>query len=198
MARTKKIKFAVFDQDGVLVLRDSLDDMAEFLGAREQSEEVTKDWHARKVDLAEAIRRKEEIIRQFPPEKVEESKQYIKYDPEAKETVAKLHQKGIKTMAITGSPFITVEHTQKVLGIDFVAATNDHMALEKEKKLIPLESKLAELGISPAETLAVGDSFSDEAMLNMAGVALVIRPKQGLEKKFTEIKSLLEILDYLK
>lgn len=197
MDKAEKIKFAVFDQDGVLVLGDALDDMAEFLGVREKSEQVTKDWHDHKVDLQEAIKRKEAIINQFPESKIEQAKENIEYDPEAKETISQLRRRGIKTMAITGSPFITVEHTQKVLGIDFVAATNDNLALEKEKKLIPLQNKLKELGIYPEETLAVGDSFSDEAMLNMAGVALVIRPKQGLEKKFTEIKSLLEIFDYI-
>ena len=57
--RKKIYQLVVLDQDGVLVLGDALDDMAEFLGAKADSAKITRQWHNHEIDLGEAIRRKE-------------------------------------------------------------------------------------------------------------------------------------------
>jgi phosphoserine phosphatase len=197
MLKNKKYKLVVFDQDGVLVLGDALDDMAIKLGAKTASLEITRLWHEHKIDLGEAIRRKQAVLDRYPADEVLAARCNIKFDPDALATVAALWRRGIKTMVITGSPEITARYTQKTLGLDFMAATTKNLTLEKEKKLIPLAAKLKELKINFTDIIAVGDSFSDEAMLQRAGLGLVIRPRPGLAEKFREIRSLKEILDYV-
>jgi len=197
MLQSKKYKLVVFDQDGVLVLGDALDDMALKLGAKTASLEITRLWHEHKIDLGEAIRRKQALLDRYPTDKVLAARSNIKFDPDAAPTVSALRRRGLKTMVITGSSEITARYTQKTLGLDFMAATTPKLALEREKKLIPLAAKLKELKINYADIIVVGDSFSDKAMLERAGLGLVIRPRPGLAKKFREIKSLGEIVDYV-
>lgn len=197
MPKTKKYKLVVFDQDGVLVLGDALDDMADQLGAHDASAAITRLWHDRKIDLTTAIARKLDLLNKFTRHEVEQAKNNIKYDPEAFTTVADLRRRGVKTMIITGSPEITARHSQTKLGLDYYAATTKDLTLEKENKIIPLAAKLRELGITFADIIVVGDSFSDEPMLQRAGLGLVIRPRPGLAEKFKEIKSLGEVLEYI-
>ncbi|EKD49371.1 MAG: hypothetical protein ACD_63C00168G0004 [uncultured bacterium] len=191
-------KLAVFDQDGVLVTTDALDDIAESLGKGNESRSYTERLMAKQISLREVLVGKLAILENFSKEEVEKAMQNIKYDPEAKETIQELKRKGIKTMVVTGSDKIIAEHTKKILGMDFAAYSDDKTTMEDIEKLNAVAKIVNEMGIDKKEVLAIGNAESDREILTYAGKGLVVRPVQGIEKDFEEIKSLKEILNYVR
>ncbi|MFC1721814.1 HAD family hydrolase [Patescibacteria group bacterium] len=192
-----KYKLVVFDQDGVLVLGDALDDMANFLGAGKDSAAFTEKLHAGKISLREVLDGKKAILKRFPQDEVAKSMSAIKIDPEAKIVINELRGRDMQTMLITRSFEFVGAYTQEQLGIDYIAGSTSAITMDGEAKDEAMLEKAQELKIDPEKILAVSDSPSDKEMLEKAGQGLTIRPINGMEKYFPEIKSLKEILDYI-
>lgn len=193
----KDIKLAVFDQDGVLVRGDALDDMAEAVGQGEASRALTKKLQAGQISLREVLNKKKDLFENLPTRLVTKALTAIKYDPAVKTVITELSRRGIKTMVVTGSWTITAYFTQRRFKIDYLASSDEHTTLEGEKKVAAINQVAAELKIGRENILALGNTRADLAMLRNAGTGLCLRPVGGLEKEFTEIKKLSDLLSFI-
>ncbi len=192
----KPIKLVVFDQDGVLVLGDALDDMAQYLGRGKESREFTKRLQAGEITLREVLTGKRALFENVPSSRVTKALTAIKYDPDTNATIGELHRRGVKTMLITGAWTITAFFTQRKFQIDYTASSDEKITMEGAKKIEAIDPVARQLGIKTAEILAVGDTSLDAPMLRHVGLGLCIRPVGGIEKEFKEISSLKDLLNF--
>lgn len=192
-----KIKLVVFDQDGVLVLGDALDDMAQYLGRGKESRELTKRLQAGEITLREVLTGKRALFENMPSSRVTKALTAIKYDPDTKATIDELHRRGISTLLVTGSWTITAFFTQRKFMIDYTASSDEKTTMEGAKKIEAIDQVVKKLGIKTDEVLAIGNTNADAPMLRHVGLGLCIRPVGGIQKEFKEIKILKEILSFL-
>lgn len=192
-----KIKLVVFDQDGVLVLGDALDDMAQYLGHGAESRALTKQLQAGKISLRAVLTGKRALFEKIPTSRVTKALTGIKYDPDTKATIDELHRRGIRTMLITGAWTITAFFTQRKFQIDYTASSDEKITMEGAKKIEAIDPVARQLGIKTAEILAVGDTSLDSPMLRHVGIGLCLRPVGGIEKDFKEISGLKDVLKYI-
>lgn len=192
-----QIKLVVFDQDGVLVLGDALDDMAEYLGQGAASRELTKRLQAGKISLREVLAEKQKLFSDLPSSRVTKALTGIKYDPDTKTTIDELHRQGIKVMLVTGSWTITAFFTQRKFKIDYTTSSDEKTTMEGVKKIEAIDQVARQLGIKIEQILAIGNSNADTPMLRHAGLGLCLRPVGGIEKEFREILKLSDVLKYI-
>lgn len=179
------------------MLGDALDDMAEYLGRGAASRNFTKRLQAGKISLREVLTGKRALFENMPSRRVTKALTAIKYDPDTKATVDELYRRGIKTMLVTGSWTITAYFTQQRFKIDYTASSDEKTTMEGAKKIAAIDQVAKQLGIRTDEILAIGNTGADAPMLRHVGIGLCLRPVNGLEKEFPEIKTLKEVLAYL-
>ncbi len=194
---TKPIKLVVFDQDGVLVLGDALDDMAEFLGCGSASRELTRKLQAGEITLRDALTGKKALFKNMPTSRVTKALTAIKYDPDTMAILQELRRRGIKTMLVTGSWTITAFFTQRKFKLDYTASSDAKTTMAGNQKIDAIDKIAQQLGITTDEILAVGNTSADTPMLRHVGRGLCLRPVNGIDKDFPTISTLAEIVKYL-
>lgn len=135
------------------------------------------------------------------------------YQPGAKETVAALRDRGIRTAVVTAGPDLLAERAQRELSIDVVRAngvvirdgrlTGEARVVVRDgqKGTVGLEV-LRELGVEPAEATSIGDSDADAHLARLVGTAIAYdsdsRHLLGAADhrlRYGELRRVLEIAD---
>lgn len=197
LSNKDKIKLVVFDQDGVLVLGDALDDMAEAVGQGVASRTLTKRLQAEQISLREVLNKKKALFENLPTRLVTKALTAIKYDPETRTVMTELAQRDIKTMVVTGSWTITAYFTQRRFKIDYGASSDEKTTMTGDRKIEAIDRVAQVLRIRTDGIMAIGNTSADSSMLRHVGLGFCIRPIGGIEKEFTEIEKLSNILAFI-
>ncbi|MCQ2079660.1 MAG: HAD-IB family phosphatase [archaeon] len=182
---------ACFDMDGTLTkARSSWIWVHDYLGTSNEegykrfvNQEITEEefmredigiWRSVKPDLS-----KRDIIHMF---------QSIPLINGIQETVATLHECGIRCVIISGGIDICCTMLANEFGFDDFAA--DELITDNEGhltgegvKVVDLADKghwvkvmMEKYGTTPERTIAIGNSFSDVSMFNIAGLSIAFNP----------------------
>jgi phosphoserine phosphatase len=193
-----EVRLAIFDMDGVLI------------DARSSWVLVHRHFGSDNEDSLEAFLRGEIDDHEFIRRDVERwsrAKGRVRYDevadvldsaipiPGAVETLQELGSMGIKTAIVSGGLGHLAERIGSLGGVDLVFA-ND-VEVDEDGYLtgggivnVPLREKglvvtriQSEIGISPAETVAVGDSSVDVTMFRNAGMSIAFNPRDEVTER---------------
>jgi phosphoserine phosphatase len=186
------LKLAVFDLDGTLKAeRDPYVYLHRKLGTLEAAEAFTAKGISGELPYEEWLRLDTGLWTGQPRWLLEQHLRASPYVPGARETAATLKAAGV-TVAIISSGLLL--HAQLVAGdlgigpvlgneISFdgegdAAVVNGHTTVHVPYggKQAVLDRVQAELGVTPAETLAVGDTRSDLGLFSLAAVAVAVQP----------------------
>jgi len=106
-----------------------------------------------------------------------------RYQPGAREAVAALRARDIRTAIVTAGPDLLAERAQRELGVDLVRANGVEIRegrLTGESKVVVRDSEkgviglevLNELGVDPAEAASVGDGDADAHLARLVGMPI--------------------------
>ena len=193
-----EVRLAVFDMDGVLIdTRSSWVLVHDHFGT--QNEDSLAAFLNGEIDDMEFIRR--------DVERWSRASGRVRYDevidvldsvvpfPGAVETLRALGEHGVKTAIVSGGLRRLATRIGSLCGADLVFA-ND-VEVDDEGYLtgggivnVPLLEKGSlvtriqrEVGISPAETVAVGDSSVDVSMFRRAGLSIAFNPRDEVTER---------------
>ncbi len=193
-----EVRLAVFDMDGVLIdTRSSWVLVHDHFGT--QNEDSLAAFLNGEIDDMEFIRR--------DVERWSRASGRVRYDevidvldsvvpfPGAVETLRALGEHGVKTAIVSGGLRHLATRIGSLCGADLVFA-ND-VEVDDEGYLtgggivnVPLREKGSlvtriqrEVGISPAETVAVGDSSVDVTMFRRAGLSIAFNPRDEVTER---------------
>lgn len=193
-----EVRLAVFDMDGVLIdTRSSWVLVHDHFGT--QNEDSLAAFLNGEIDDMEFIRR--------DVERWSRASGRVRYDevidvldsvvpfPGAVETLRALGEHGVKTAIVSGGLRRLATRIGSLCGADLVFA-ND-VEVDDEGYLtgggivnVPLREKGSlvtriqrEVGISPAETVAVGDSSVDVSMFRRAGLSIAFNPRDEVTER---------------
>lgn len=186
------LKLAVFDLDGTLKAeRDPYVYLHRRLGTLEAAEAFTAKGISGEIPYGEWLRLDTGLWTGQPRRLLIHHLRGNPYLPGAQETVAALRSRGVIVAIISSGLLLHAELVAGELGIGPVLANeisfdgegdearvNGHVQVHvpyggKQAVLAGLQAKL---GVTPAETLAAGDTRSDLGLFNLAAVAVAVQP----------------------
>lgn len=186
------LKLAVFDLDGTLKReRDPYVYLHRRLGTLEAAEAFTARGISGEIPYEEWLRLDTGLWTGRPRALLITHLRENPYLPGARETVAALKRRGVTVAIISSGLLLHAQMVAEELGIGPVlgneisfdgegdeARVNGHVTAHvpyggKRPALARLQS---ELGVTPAETLAAGDTRSDLGLFSLAAVAVAVQP----------------------
>lgn len=185
--RSKKLLLA--DMDSTIVTTETLDELAGKAGIKDKIAAITARAMNGELDFHAALRERVGLLKGLPVSALKETLAETELCKGAGELVMSLRARGATCILVSGGfTYFTAaiaeqcgfnNHHSNTLGNDGMTldGTVGEPILDKDSKLAFLKHYTQELGINPAETLAIGDGANDLPMLTAAGLGIGYRPK---------------------
>lgn len=205
-----QMRLAVFDFDSTLMDGETLEFLAEQIGIKKEVKEITDRAMRGELDFFESLQYRVSLLKGLNVETVNQICKSLPVMPGAKEVVSGLKDKGYKVVCFSGGfKNATVPFAEK-LGLDADFSNILHVKdgcltglvggemMFNDSKGEMLKRLQAILGISPDETLVVGDGANDLSMFKFASTRVAFCAKPVLKENaniIIENKDLSLILD---
>lgn len=191
------MKLAVFDFDSTLMDGETIEFLAKELGIEEEVKTITDKAMRGELDFFESLQKRVSLLKGLPVEKVDKICQNLPLMKGAKEVVEGLKQRGYKVACFSGGFKNATTYFKEMLGLDCDFSNILHSKdgvltglvggemmfnTSKGEMLTRLQSIL---GISPEDTLVVGDGANDISMFNHASTRVAFCAKPILKEHAT-------------
>lgn len=210
----RKKKLLTADMDSTMIVGESIDEMASVLGLKKKVSAITARAMAGELDFVEALRERVGLMEGLPTQALDKIADNIVYQPGARSLVATMRQNGARMVLVSGGFKFVTSKVREKLGFH-VDVGNDLAVFDGKltgNLLLPLvdratkEDVLREealnLGISLAETAAIGDGANDIPMLKAAGLGVgyfgkeIVRAATPFQINSTDLTAMLYFQGY--
>lgn len=203
------MKLCVFDFDSTLMDGETIDFFAEAMGIGAEVSAITERAMNGELDFFESLQQRVGLLQGLEFSKVEEICHHLPYMNGAIETIADLKVRGLKVICFSGGFRTATSFAKNILGYDadfsnVLHAKNGTLTglvggdmmfdYSKGDMLLRLQSLL---GITPEQTIVVGDGANDRSMFAHAGTRVAFCAKEILKKEaniIVETKDLTQII----
>ncbi len=180
--RRKKLLLA--DMDATMIEGETLDDLAAHLGIHDKIAPITAAAMRGEIDFGEALRQRILLLKGLPVAVVMEAVSKVRYSAGAKTAIRTMRSFGARCVLISGGFDMFTSHVAAELGFhkniaNRLSIENEHLTgmvippiVDKTVKKNTLEEEARTLGITPLQTMAVGDGANDIPMLQAAGAGV--------------------------
>ena len=194
-------KLVAFDMDSTLINIECIDEIAEVVGRKTEVAAITEAAMRGEIaDYASSLRQRLALLRGVPLRALQEVyARHLQLNPGVEAFVQACRAAGLKTLLVSGGFTFFSERIRARLQLDFARA--NMLEVENgcltgalvprpwgeivdgaEKKRVLLE--VAELmGITPEQTIAVGDGANDLPMMGVAGLSIAFHPKPAVREQ---------------
>ncbi len=206
------MKLCVFDFDSTLMAGETIDFLAQEAGVGDEVKKITQKAMEGELDFFESLIQRVKLLKGLEVKKVNKICQNLPYMPGAKETIQELKKRGIKVIVFSGGFRNATSYAKEKLGFDADFSNILHAKDGRLSGLVGGEMmfnfskgdmlrRLQELmGISPYETMAVGDGANDASMFKYANKKVAFCAKEVLKNQaniIIDTPNLLEILKFI-
>ncbi len=179
----------VADMESTIIENEMLDELAEFIGRRDEVSEITRQAMNGELDFAAALAARVALLEGMQIGRLEEAASRIRVMPGAPALVATMRANGAYAALVSGGFGVFTRRVREALGFDCDVANellveNGRLTgqvrqpiLTREAKLAALKRLAAERGLPLAASLAVGDGANDLPMIEAAGLGVAFRAK---------------------
>lgn len=190
-------RLCVFDMDSTLIQHEVIDEIAAFVGVKEQVAEITERAMNGELDFASSLKARVSLLKGVPSDVFERLKPKIIITPGAKELCKVLKRIGCTMAVLSGGFQPLADWLAGELGLDHAFANHlisdpdsqtltgelnpDFSIVDSEHKRNLLISLAAGKNIPLEQTMAVGDGANDIPMLKAAGLGVAWRAKSKVQ-----------------
>ena len=199
--RLADFKLIAFDMDSTLINIECIDEIADVVGKKAEVAAITEATMRGEIaDFKESLRRRVALLEGVPVASLQQVyDERLRLNPGAAELVAACKAAGLKALLVSGGFTFFANRVKERLGIDFARSNLLDEAdgrltgrivtqswgdicdgAEKRRTLLEVASLL---GISPAETIAVGDGANDLPMMGEAGLSVAYHAKPKVREQ---------------
>jgi phosphoserine phosphatase len=181
------------DMDSTMIEQECIDELADFVGMKAQVSEITERAMRGELAFEPALRERVALLKGLPIGVVDEIiRERITLMPGGRTLVATMKAHGAHACLVSGGFTVFTSRIAAIIGFDENRANelivrNGMLTGEVAEPILGKEAKLAtlvelreRLGLSHAETLAVGDGANDLAMIGEAGLGVAYRAKPAV------------------
>lgn len=189
--RRKKLLLA--DMDSTMIRQECIDELADFVGLKAEVSQITERAMRGEIAFEPALRERVALLKGLPLSVVDEiMASRITLMPGGQELLRTMKAHGAYTALVSGGFTLFTSRIGAMIGFDedranILELDGETLAgrvrdpiLGKEAKRERLLALRNERGLSPGETMAVGDGANDLAMLGEAGLGVALHAKPAV------------------
>lgn len=188
-AEDRRKLLLIADMDSTIVTGETLDELADFAGIKDEIAAITARAMNGELDFKEALRERVGKLKGLAVESLEKCFERVEYTPGAVPLVRTMAANGAYCVLVSGGFKFFTSRVADVCGFhedrsnDFVldgavlAGTVVEPILDRDSKLDSLISLAAERRLPLTRTLAVGDGANDLPMIRAAGLGVAFHAK---------------------
>jgi phosphoserine phosphatase len=186
----RRKKLLVADMDSTIINVECLDELADMAGLKPQIAAITERAMRGELQFEAALKERVGMLKGLGLDALERTYvERVRLNPGAKSLLATMRANGAHTMLVSGGFGYFTQRVAQAAGFhaergNILLDDGAHLTgevgmpiLGRQAKLQALEEAVAELNISFAETLAVGDGANDLAMIQKAGLGVAYHAK---------------------
>jgi phosphoserine phosphatase len=182
----------VADLESTIIENEMLEELADYVGQRARVADITRRAMNGELDFTAALAERVALLAGLPDSVLDEVAARIRLMPGARALLATLRANGVRTALVSGGFAVFADRIAAELGFDRVVANYLEVAagqivgsvrqpiVTRDTKRDTLLGLVAEHGLSPGATLAVGDGANDLPMLQTAGLGIAFRAKPAV------------------
>ncbi len=194
-------KLAAFDMDSTLINIECVDEIADAAGRKAEVAAITEAAMRGEItDYKDSLRRRVALLAGVPVSAMEQVyAQRLQLNPGALALTQAFKAAGMKLLLVSGGFTFFTDRIKERLQMDYARSNVLEVAGGKltgrlvdqawgdicdgeEKRKTVLET-CAQLGISPAQTIAVGDGANDLPMMGIAGLSVAYHAKPKVREQ---------------
>ena len=201
--RLADYKLIAFDMDSTLINIECVDEIADAVGKKEEVAAITEAaMQGIITDYKESLRQRVALLKGIPESTLQAIyDERLRLNPGAETLLQACKQAGLKTLLVSGGFTFFTERIRQRLGIDFTRSNQLEVqggkltgkllpqpwgdicdGAEKARTLLEVATLM---GITPAQTIAVGDGANDLKMMQEAGVSVAYQAKPSIRRQAT-------------
>ncbi len=190
--RGRRKRLLVADMESTVIANEMLEELGDFAGKRQEIAEVTAAAMRGELDFAGSVRRRVGLLEGLGTEVLERAGERIENNPGAGALIATMTAAGAFCALVSGGFAIFTERVARRLGFDAWRANRLEFEdgrltgrviepiLARDSKVEALRDYCRELGITPADAVAVGDGANDLGLLRAAGTGVAYHAKPAV------------------
>ena len=199
--RLSDFKLIAFDMDSTLINIECVDEIADAVGRKPQVAAITEATMRGEIaDFKESLRQRVALLKGVTSADMElVYRDRLQLNPGAAELVAACKKAGLKVLLVSGGFTFFADHVRDRLGIDYIRANVLELQngvltgrmldqdwgdiCDGEQKRQTLLETCKQLGISPQQTIAMGDGANDLPMMGEAGLSVAYHAKPKVREQ---------------
>ncbi len=195
-AKLADFRLLAMDMDSTLISIECIDEIADFAGRKAQVAAVTESAMRGEIDWPESLRRRVaalEGLEQSALEKVYAER--LRFNPGAEQLIAAARKAGLKTLLVSGGFTYFTDRVRDRLRLDYaysnvlvvesgkLAGRTTGPLVDAQGKAVHVARLKAQLGITSAQVIAIGDGANDLPMMAEAGASIAYHAKPVVKAK---------------
>ena len=199
--RLTDFKLIAFDMDSTLINIECIDEIADAAGRKAQVAAITEAAMRGEIaDYKDSLRQRVRLLTGVTVSQMQQVlEQRLRLNPGAAELVQACQAAGLKTLLVSGGFTFFTDAVRERLRIDWTRSNVLEVANSKltgrmvdqpwgdicdgEEKRRMLLQTCADMGIVPAQAIAMGDGANDLPMMGAAGLSVAFHAKPAVRAK---------------
>lgn len=191
-------KLIAFDMDSTLINIECVDEIAEATGRKAEVAAITEAAMRGEItDYKDSLRRRVALLQGVTVAHMQQVlDERLQLNPGAASLVKACQAAGLKVLLVSGGFTFFTDHVRDVLGIDWTRSNVLEVAdgvltgrmvdqawgdiCDGEEKRKTLLATCEQLGISPKQSIAMGDGANDLPMMGVAGLSVAYHAKPAV------------------
>ncbi len=179
----------VADMDSTMITVECIDELADYAGLKEEISAVTERAMRGELDFAQALSGRVALLAGLDAATIDRCRaERVRIIPARRSWCGLLRARGARAILVSGGFVPFAQPVADEIGFDRAVANILHIEggrmvgtvaapiVDAERKRQELRAAAAELGLAPAQSLAIGDGANDIPMIRRRGSALPIMP----------------------
>lgn len=183
-------KLVAMDMDSTLITIECIDEIADMQGLKPQVAEITEAAMRGEIEFQESLIRRVGLLKGLEASALQKVyDQRLQLSLGAENMLKQVQQAGLKTLLVSGGFTFFTDRMKSRLNLDYTHANvleiiDDKLTgkvidtiVDADEKKRTVEKVCTELGITPEQTIVMGDGANDLKMMGIAGLSVAFRAK---------------------